>query len=52
MPPTRLRQLQLDIDVWAGTVMTHFDGDFRTVAHLKYDVTNVGYYLRSGQTRW
>ncbi len=50
VPPTRLRQLQLDIDSWAGTVMTHFDGDFSTVAHLKYDVTNVGYYLRSGQS--
>ena len=51
VPPTRLRQLQLDIDSWAGTVMTHFDGDFSTVAGLKYqDVTNVGYYLRSGQS--
>ena len=50
VPPTRLRQLQLDIDSWAGTVMTKFDGDFSTVAHLKDDVTNVGYYLRSGQS--
>lgn len=47
VPPTRLRQLQLDIDVWAGTVMTHFDGDLRAVEHLKYDVTNIGYYLRT-----
>ena len=48
MPQKRLRQLQLDIDVWAGTVMTHFDGDLRGVEHLKYDVTNIAYYLRSG----
>ena len=46
LPPIRLRQLQLDIDAWAGTVMTRFDGDLRTVEHLKYDVTNIAYYLR------
>ena len=27
--------------------MTHFDGDLRAVEHLKYDVTNIGYYLRT-----
>jgi hypothetical protein len=48
VPPTRLRQLQLDIDVWAGTVMTYFDGDLGAVEHLKYDVTNIAYYLRNG----
>ena len=47
VPRTRLRQLQLDIDVWAGTVMTHFNGSLREVEHLKYDVTNVAYYLRT-----
>ena len=47
VPLNRLRQLQLDIDVWAGTVMTHFDGDLRAVEHLKYDVTNIAYYLRN-----
>jgi hypothetical protein len=46
VPLSRLRQLHLDIDAWAGTVMTHFDGDLRTVEHLKYDVTNIAYYLR------
>jgi spermidine synthase len=46
LPPTRLHQLQLDIDVWAGTVMTRFDGNLSTVEHLKYDVTNIVYYLR------
>ena len=47
VPPTRLHQLQLDIDVWAGTVMTKYDGNPQTVEHLKYDVTNIAYYLRS-----
>jgi hypothetical protein len=42
----RLRQLQLDIDSNAGTLMTGYNGDLRTVEHLKYDVTNIGYYLR------
>ncbi len=45
-PDLRVRQLQMDIDVAAGTVMTGFDGDLSGVAHLKYDVTNFGYYLR------
>lgn len=48
VPQKRLRQLHLDIDVWAGTVMTHFDGDLGAVEHLKYDVTNIAYYLRTG----
>lgn len=47
-PDLRVRQLQMDIDVAAGTVMTGFDGDLSTLEHLKYDVTNMGYYLRPG----
>ena len=46
-PDLRVRQLQMDIDVAAGTVMTGFDGDVSKLAHLKYDVTNAGYWLRS-----
>ncbi len=42
----RVRQLQMDIDVAAGTVMTGFDGRPAALEHLKYDVTNMGYYLR------
>jgi hypothetical protein len=42
----RLHQLLLDIDVWAGTTMTRFAGDLGTVGHLKYDVTNIAYYVR------
>ena len=44
----RVRQLQMDIDVAAGTVMTGFAGDLSAVRHLKYDVTNIGYHLRPG----
>ena len=42
----RLHQLLLDIDVWAGTTMTRFDGDLAKVDHLKYDVTNIAHYIR------
>ena len=43
---SRVRQMQMDIDVGAGTVLTGFAGDLQAVQHLKYDVTNIGYYLR------
>ena len=47
LPPTELvRQAQMDIDVGAGTVLTGYDGDPAALEHLKYDVTNIGYYLR------
>ena len=47
LPATELvRQAQMDIDVGAGTVLTGYDGNPRTLEHLKYDVTNIGYYLR------
>jgi hypothetical protein len=49
LPETlRTRQLQMDIDVTAGTVMTAFNGDPQSVPHLKYDVTNIAYYLHPG----
>jgi hypothetical protein len=44
----RVRQLKMDIDVSAGTVMTAWSGDPAETEHLRYDVTNVGYYLRPG----
>ena len=43
---SRVRQMQMDIDVGAGTVLTGFSGDLQTVQHLKYDVTNIGYYIQ------
>jgi hypothetical protein len=42
------RELHLDIDSYAGTELTRFDGDPEQVGHLKYDVTNVAHYLRPG----
>ena len=39
-------QLQMDLDISAGTVMTRYRGDVSEVDHLRYDVTNVGYYIR------
>ena len=42
----KVRQLFLNIDATAGTVLTAFDGDVSAVEHLKYDVTNVVHYLR------
>jgi hypothetical protein len=44
----RVRQLGMDIDVGASTVITGFDGDRSTLEFLKYDVTNIAYYLRQG----
>jgi hypothetical protein len=43
---SRVRQMQMDIDVGAGTVLTGFSGDLQAVQHLKYDVTNIGYYIQ------
>jgi hypothetical protein len=47
LPPSlTARELHLDIDSYAGTELTAFDGNTATVKHLKYDVTNVVHYLR------
>lgn len=47
-PDFRVRQLQMDIDVVAGTVMTGFDGSPDSVRHLGYDITNLAYRIRTG----
>jgi hypothetical protein len=44
----RVHQLQMDIDVVAGTVMTGYDGQAASVRHLGYDVTNLAYRVRPG----
>jgi hypothetical protein len=41
-----VRQLGLDIDSNAFTVLTHFDGDFAPLDYLQYDVTNSVYQIR------
>jgi hypothetical protein len=42
----RVRQLGLNIDGSAYTVLTRFDGDAGALDYLKYDVTNLAHYLR------
>jgi len=46
-PDVQIPQLGMAIDVWAGTVITKFDGDIGPVSFLKEDVTNLAHYLRS-----
>jgi SAM-dependent methyltransferase len=41
-------QLGMTIDTWAGTVITHFDGNTAGVDYLKDDVSNIAHYLRPG----
>ena len=42
----KVRQLILTIDGSASTPITNFDGDFSKLQYLKYDLTNLVYYLR------
>jgi hypothetical protein len=42
----RIDQYYLDIDADAGTVLTRFNGDLKTVAFLNDDVINMGYHIR------
>lgn len=46
-PRGELEQLWLRMDSHAGTLLTRFEGDFSTVEHLRYDITNLAHYLRS-----
>jgi hypothetical protein len=41
-----VKQLSLNIDATAATVLTAFNGDPRQIEHLKYDVINIAHYLR------
>lgn len=43
---TRVRQLVLYIDAFAGTPLTHYDGDLEKLSFFKYDVTNLAHHLR------
>jgi len=42
----RVRQLWLNIDADASTVLTGFDGNLQNIEYLKYDVTNLAHYIR------
>jgi len=47
VPPNQLFEAKyIDIDHAAGTSMPIFKGDLKPLDYLKYDLTNVGYYLR------
>jgi MFS family permease len=46
-PDFQVRQLGMTIDSSAGTVLTYYDGDPQTIAHLKYQVVNLAHYIRS-----
>jgi hypothetical protein len=43
---TGVRQLSLDIDAGAVTVLTAYDGDREGIQFLRYDVTNLVHYIR------
>ncbi len=45
-PERKIRQLTLDIDSNALTVLTFFDGDYEPLDFLKYEVTNLAHYIR------
>jgi len=42
----KVRQLGMQIDATAGTVLTQFEGNLDTLDYLKYDITNFGHHLR------
>ncbi len=43
---SKVKQLVLDIDGAAGTVLTAFSGDKTDIAYLAYDITNIAHYLK------
>lgn len=45
-PPSVIEQRGMAIDGSASTAMYRFDGDFGKLEFLKYDVTNLAYYIR------
>ena len=44
-PVEKVRQLQLSMDGIVQTMLTAFSGDLSDVEYMKYDVTNIAYYL-------
>lgn len=45
-PDAGVRQLVVNIDANAGTVLTGFEGQASQVQHLFYDISNLAHYLR------
>jgi hypothetical protein len=46
-PMVPVEQVWMNIDGEAATVMFRFDGDVERVGYLRYDVTNLAYFVRS-----
>jgi hypothetical protein len=46
MPPSVIEQRWMATDGFAGTGMYHFDGDFGNLEFLRFDITNLAYYIR------
>jgi predicted membrane-bound spermidine synthase len=46
-PDFQSRELGMTIDAAAGTALTYYDGDPRTIEDLKYQVVNLAHYIRS-----
>jgi hypothetical protein len=46
-PPQTVNQLALVIDATAGTILTRYNGDPRSVAFLRCGHTNIAHYIRS-----
>ncbi|MFH1940993.1 MAG: hypothetical protein ABIL68_02720 [bacterium] len=42
----KVRELDMNIDAFAYTPITAFDGNLSDLEHLKYDVTNMAHYIR------
>lgn len=42
----KVPQYPMDIDATAATVLTKFDGDTEKIDYLRYDLTNLVYYMR------
>ncbi len=49
-PQVSVEEINLDIDSDASTPITHFDGDLKPFAFLRYDVTSLAAELRAGGT--
>ena len=47
MPSVEIDQRHMNIDGEAGTTMFRFGGDLAAIDFLKYDVTNLAYYIRN-----
>ena len=45
-PDRKVKQLSMNIDASAGTILTSYNGNLSEIEHLKYDITNLANYIR------